>query len=60
MFGDERRSRGWSASVLNLAYCVGVEHQRVAGGQAGLDLGYPIKGALNLSPPITEKTHFTK
>ena len=25
-----------------------------------LDLGYPIKGALNLSPPITEKTHFTK
>ena len=25
-----------------------------------LDLGYPIKGSLNLSPPITEKTHFTK
>ena len=25
-----------------------------------LDLGYPIKGSLNLSPPITEKTRFTK
>src|SRR6185369_2920004 len=24
-----------------------------------LDLGYPIKGSLNLSPPITEKAHFT-
>jgi peptide/nickel transport system substrate-binding protein len=25
-----------------------------------LDLGYELKGSLNLSPPITEKTHFTK
>jgi peptide/nickel transport system substrate-binding protein len=25
-----------------------------------LDLGYPVKGSLNLSPPITEKTRFTK
>jgi peptide/nickel transport system substrate-binding protein len=25
-----------------------------------LDLGYDLKGSLNLSPPITEKTHFTK
>ena len=25
-----------------------------------LDLGYELQGSLNLSPPITEKTHFTK
>jgi peptide/nickel transport system substrate-binding protein len=25
-----------------------------------LDLGYELKGSLNLSPPIIEKTHFTK
>ncbi|HKE41706.1 MAG TPA: ABC transporter substrate-binding protein [Casimicrobiaceae bacterium] len=25
-----------------------------------LDLGYPVQGSLNLSPPITEKAHFTK
>ncbi len=25
-----------------------------------LDLGYELKGSLNLSPPITEQTHFTK
>jgi peptide/nickel transport system substrate-binding protein len=25
-----------------------------------LDLGYDLQGSLNLSPPITEKTHFTK
>jgi peptide/nickel transport system substrate-binding protein len=25
-----------------------------------LDLGYDLKGSLNLAPPITEKTHFTK
>mgnify|MGYP001029215656 CR=1 FL=1 len=25
-----------------------------------LDLGYDLKGSLNLSPPITEKTHFVK
>ncbi|MFI5012196.1 MAG: ABC transporter substrate-binding protein [Hyphomicrobiales bacterium] len=25
-----------------------------------LDLGYELKGSLNLSPPVTEKTHFTK
>ncbi|SDR63195.1 peptide/nickel transport system substrate-binding protein [Rhizobiales bacterium GAS113] len=25
-----------------------------------LDLGYDLKGSLNLAPPVTEKTHFTK
>jgi peptide/nickel transport system substrate-binding protein len=25
-----------------------------------LDLGYDLKGSLNLSPPVTEKTHFVK
>ena len=25
-----------------------------------LDLGYELKGSLNLAPPVTEKTHFTK
>jgi peptide/nickel transport system substrate-binding protein len=25
-----------------------------------LDLGYELKGALNLAPPVTEKTHFVK
>ena len=25
-----------------------------------LDLGYDLQGSLNLSPPITEKTRFTK
>ena len=25
-----------------------------------LDLGYELQGSLNLSPPITEKTRFTK
>ena len=25
-----------------------------------LDLGYELQGSLNLSPPVTEKTHFTK
>ncbi len=25
-----------------------------------LDIGYPVQGSLNLSPPVTEKTRFTK
>jgi len=25
-----------------------------------LDLGYDLQGSLNLSPPVTEKTRFTK
>jgi peptide/nickel transport system substrate-binding protein len=25
-----------------------------------IDLGYELKGSLNLAPPVTEKTHFTK
>ena len=25
-----------------------------------LDLGYELQGSLNLSPPVTEKTRFTK
>ena len=25
-----------------------------------LDLGYDVKGSLNLSPPVTEKAHFTE
>ena len=28
--------------------------------KATLDLGYDLQGSLNLSPPITEKTRFTK
>ena len=28
--------------------------------KANLDLGYDLVGSLNLSPPITEKTHFKK
>jgi len=28
--------------------------------KASLDLGYELKGSLNLAPPITENTHFVK
>jgi peptide/nickel transport system substrate-binding protein len=36
------------------------EQLQVWAWKDSLDLGYELKGSLNLSPPITEKTHFTK
>ena len=36
------------------------ENMQLWAWKDSLDLGYELKGSLNLSPPITELTHFTK
>ncbi len=36
------------------------EQMQIWAYKDSLDLGYELVGSLNLSPPITEKTHFTK
>jgi peptide/nickel transport system substrate-binding protein len=60
----EKQKALWRTAQRKIANAVcGVpfsESPNIWAWQGSLDLGYPMKGSLNLTPHITEKTHFIK